>query len=236
MHYFAVVIVLCGVSISLIVLGAQGDHGPSREVHNIPSVRDTGVRNRPLVIRSFSYTSYNEHGINNTLEGDKLQIKPRRFMAFNIKSINEAVVNNARLAIFTRKDEVSEPQYFGFENVTPLMDEEKGGGGRSKALGLVTRMIFRTMEMDLLRDNKKIIKLVAETGLIEKKKEGLNAFNAILTDVRTCRRITTRKLLWNGKRKVFRIPGPYRMSSSSGDVSGRSVEVDLDFEITPLSS
>lgn len=187
-------------------------------------------------MQSFSYTSFNDHGIDNTLEADELEIKPRRFMAFNIKSVNEAVLNNARLTVYTREDVDSEPQYFGFEDVIPLSDDKEGRMGRSRVLGLVTRMILNKMEMDLFRDNNKIITLVAETGLVEKKDGGLKAFNAILTDVRSSRQITTRKLLWDNKDKLFLIPGPYMMSTSSGNVFGKSVEVDLDFVITPLNS
>lgn len=74
------------------------------------------------------------------------------------------------------------------------------------------------------------------SGLLEKKNGALEAFDATLTDIRSSRRLKTRKLLWDSKRKVFQIPGYYTVSTASGPVSGRSAEVNLDFVFSPLNN
>ena len=73
----------------------------------------------------------------------------------------------------------------------------------------------------------------AASCLIEKKKEGVKFFNATLQDVRSNRIVNAKKILWDRKRKVFIIPGRYVMNDPSGSVAGQSVEIDLDFMMTP---
>ena len=221
------------VAIVILFLWRQNNEPAPSAEKTIPELPKAIAVNRPLLIKQFMYTTSDEYGLDNILEADELEVKPRRFMAFNLKSVNEAIVRNAHLTVYTHDRREAADKYFGFERAIPLAGADGDNSGRSRVLGLVTRMIIDTINMELFRDEQKVMILDAASGLIEKKKEGVKFFNATLQDVRTNRFVKAGKILWDRKRKVFIIPGRYVMNDSSRSVAGQSVEIDLDFMMTP---
>ena len=207
--------------------------------------------NGPLQIKTFSYKAYDENRLDKSLEADLLEVRPRRFMAFNVKSINEAIVRDARFAFFSYSDR--EPDINFFESALPFIDidptevlmteraedapvmkSDSGASGWVGSLGRVTRIVLYKVNLDFYFDEQKTMALTAETGLMKKKKESARFYNATLHDVRSNRFIKGREIQWDTRRKVFVIPQRYRDFSPSGTIDGKSIEIDMDFNITSL--
>ncbi len=185
----------------------------------------------------FTYTKVDEYGLNNILAADLLEVRPRRFMAFNAKSVNEAVLKNARIVLHTyeHKEPVDELfDFFEYECPPPCTGHSRTDSARIAPLGRVTRILADKITIELYRDDQKMAYWRPQLALIDKKKEGLKFFNATLQDVRSNRFIKARKILWDRKRKVFVIPGQYSDTVPSGSVTGSAVKIDMDFMITPL--
>jgi hypothetical protein len=186
----------------------------------------------PLLIKVFRYTAVGEYGLDNVVEADSLEVRPRRFMVFNAKSINEAILINARLALYTYENKEPYSDLFEFESALPFAGSSNDSG-RSRVLGRVTRLVADTITIELFRDDLKIIVLEAAVGLIDKKKKGAKFFNVTLQHVLSNRIVRAENMLWDRKREVFIIPGEYIDIGPSGRVTGKSVEIDIDFKITP---
>jgi hypothetical protein len=228
-----------GIGILLLALLDQSDAPRESEKKPPTEVRKSPESNRPLLIKMFTYKKVDEYGLNNVLEADLLEVRPRRFMAFNAKSVNEAFLKNARIVLNTYEhkkpaDELSE--FFEYECPPPCIGNRLADSARMDSLGRVTRLLADKIVIELYRDDQKIVILEAATGVIDKKKEGLKFFNATLRDVRSNRFIRTRKILWDTKRKVFFIPGQYSDTGPSGRFTGSAVTIDMDFGVTPAKA
>lgn len=191
------------------------------------------IKRMPLQISEFRYTSQDQDRLVHVLQAKQLVIQPRRFMVFNIKSINEAVLQNARLETHFYPESAKQSSLFDFQEVMPFGQSTRGTRHTGSAVGLVTRLIANRIRVDIFRGDRQAIVLAANYGLVEKKNSEAEFINAILKDSRSDRVIRSSRILWDEKRRLFVIPGTYAMSASGNDTSGQSIEIDLDFNIRP---
>ena len=191
------------------------------------------IKRIPLQISEFTYTSQDQDRLVHVLQAKQLVIRPRRFMVFNIKSVNEVVLQNARLETHFYQESAIKTSLFDYQEVVPFEQSSSSKRHRGSAVGLVTRLIANCVRVDIFREDILAIVLAAEYGLVEKKKSEAEFINAILKDSRSDRVIRSRRILWDEKRKLFVIPGTYALSASGNNTSGQSIEVDLDFNIRP---
>ena len=190
----------------------------------------------PLKITGLVYSAQNERGVVYALQADQLLIKPRKFRLFNIRNVNEAVLDNARFETRFYADTTSEQRLFDYEAVLPVGDDDSDSDRhRSRSgYGLVTRLVANRVKFDIFRSEQKSMTLTAALGLLENKKREAEFLNATLRDMRSARRISSRKIIWDAKNSVFVIPGSYVLHSPAKDVVGESIKVDMDFIIKPL--
>lgn len=194
----------------------------------------TRTKHIPLQISGFTFTHLKHNRITHVLEAQRLTIQPRRFMVFNINSINEAILQDARMEVHFNEDAVKNSTFFDYQKALPLNKAPHGRHRHGSVVGMVTRLIVKKVRVDIFQEELRTIVLAAEDALVEKKSEAV-FYNAILKDNRSDQIIRSRKILWNDKRKVFVIPGAYAMSASGNNTSGESIEIDLDFNITPAA-
>jgi hypothetical protein len=232
---FASLLGWAGISVLTLLLLSQSAVSEASASKQPSQLSKSTEINSPLTIKMFTYTAVDDYGVTNILSADSMEIRPRRFMAFNAKSVNEIILRRAHLTIFSY-DEM-EPHtdsydFFEFEGGSSIIGGARSGSARLKMLGRVTRLVADQITIEFFQDKKKLAILNAETGLIKKRKEGATFFNATLQDFRSETFIKSRKILWDRKHEVFVIPGRYSGTASSGSLKGRSVEIDLDFTIT----
>jgi hypothetical protein len=188
----------------------------------------------PLRIKMFSYNAFDENGLHNVVNADLLEIRPRRFMAFHVKSVNEAILRNAHLVFYTHSRKQSDICFCEFEDAMPFSGGGSDAAKNSRIFGRVTRLVLQKVTIEFFRDAQQTMVLAAATGLIEKKKKGAKFFRAALEDVRSNRIIRAREILWDRKRSVFVIPGKYIETNPSGSVTGVSIEIDMDFVVSSI--
>ena len=239
-----------GIGILLLVISSQSDIPEASAKKQPAELPDFSETKSPLLIKMFSYTKVDDYGLSTILQADLLEVRPRRLMAFNARSVNEAALRNARITFYNYEqnepaDDLSD--FFDYECPPPCIETSRTDSGRIsplekstadsariRPLGRVTRLVADKITIELYRDDQKIVTLKAETALINKKKEGVKFFNATLQDGRSSRFIRSRKIVWDRKRNVFIIPGHYSDTGASGSVNRSAVEVDMDFMVTPF--
>lgn len=192
----------------------------------------------PLQIEQLVQTSQDDNRVVRTLQAERLFIRPRRFGVFNIKSVNEAVLHNARFETHLYDDNSDgQTPLFTYEQASPFSTGGSGGGRRGgSVVGRVTRLIANGVHGEIFRADVKSMVLTSRYGVVEKKQHEAEFINATLQHVHTGRHISSRRMLWDGRKRVFVIPGRYTLTAAGGRQQGESVEVDLDFRITPRSS
>lgn len=228
--YIGCIVLAAGIPSLGILPWAATDSDP------VPQKTRARAKQLPLQIQDFSYTSQDENRIVQALQAEQLLIQPRRFMVFNIKSVNEAILQNARFEAHFYEETATHTPLFDYQEVLPFNKGTRDKYRNGPVVGLVTRLIAKGVRLDIFREEMQAIVLVAEYGLVEKQKSEAEFINGIIKDGHSDTFIRSSRILWDDKRKVFVIPGAYAMSASGNNTSGESIEIDLDFNITPAVS
>lgn len=219
------------VAVGMLALGILPWFGADGEPVALKAGRR--IKQLPLQMSEFTYTSQDQNRLVHVLHAEQLVIRPRRFMVFNIKSVNEALLENARFEVHLYAEATTDNTLSDYEKVLPFNREKRGNQRHGAVVGMVTRLIANGVRVDIFREEIPAIILAAEYGLVEKRKPEAEFINAMLKDSRSDRIVRSRRILWDEKRMLFVIPGPYAISASGNDTRGKSIEIDLDFNIKP---
>lgn len=186
-------------------------------------------------ITEFSYREYGAHGLITRLEADTLSVIPRRFLFFNIKSLNEVHLTNARIETHLYENVSSDHELVPL--ATDLFIPGETGKKEShprREFGLITRSVAKGIVVKIFRADSLALVLRAESAYIEREKRKPGFLNATLEDESSTMRIIADKIIWNAKDKVFLVPGHYVAQTASGRASGKGIRIDLDFGVTKL--
>ena len=222
-------IVVCMVVFGLGYLAVSKQHGPSgsqRAPTTLPFYQG---------ITDFSYQIYGPNGLVTRLQADTLAIVPRRFLVFNIRSINEVHVANVHLETYLYEEEA--PDTEPVTAVTGLLEPIGIGVGKRRSrdeFGLITRSLVSGIVMKVFRKDSLAVVIRAEHAVIKSEGGKPRFLKASLEDAESTRRILADKIIWDEKDRVFMIPGHYVAHTPRGRASGRGIRIDLDFVVTSL--
>jgi len=212
----------------------------------IPAVRNEYGETDPAVshtayqpgtqLTGFRYQEFDVRGLMASVKADRLSILPHRFLFFNLKSINEAHLENATIEIHLR-DNI--PQ--DMDLVPPVTDvftqEKRGSANKSprREFGVITRSVVQGISVKIFSADALSMTLRAESAHLDKRRHKPRFLHATLNDAKSDRRISSKEIIWDAKNKVFLIPGDYLAQTDSGHATGRGARIDLDYVVTPLS-
>jgi|GEM_PF-3306424 len=200
-----------------------------------PAVSHTANQPGPQ-LTGFRYQQFDARGLMASVKADRLSILPHRFLFFNLKSINEAHLENATIEIHMR-DKI--PQ--DMDLVPPVTDvftqEKRGSASNSprREFGVITRSVVQGISVKIFSANALLMTLRAESARLDKRRHKPRFLHATLNDARSDRRISCKEIIWDAKNKAFLIPGDYLAQTDSGHATGRGARIDLDYVVTPLS-
>lgn len=185
-------------------------------------------------ITGLSYKIIGDRGLNTWVEATRVAVVPRRILFFNLHSVNEILMTNARIKHYLSTISTKE------EGLSPMTSELITlGGGLDKAkyrrngLDIISRVVIDDMSLELLRNNIPAIALRAERAYLRKDRNP-RFFNAVLEDPASGKRIYSKKILWNSEIRKFQIPGKYIAQTPAGKASGNKIQVDMEFNVTAL--
>jgi hypothetical protein len=186
-------------------------------------------------ITGFRYQQFGEFGPVTRLTADSLSVVPRRFLFFNIKSVNEVHIANARIESHFYAHDTADTAL-----LPAVLDEftvgGEGGGdeGQYREFGLITRVIVRGVYVELFKADRLALVLRADEGYVDHKNKAPLFISAVLQNPLATVRLMSDRIIWDSQSKVFKIPGQYVSLTEKGKSSGKSAKVDLDFTVSPI--
>jgi hypothetical protein len=188
-------------------------------------------------ITNFTYTSYNDKGRQESvLAANDLVIRPRNYRAFNIKSINEVDLTNARIKeyTYTNKPDIQ-------AGITPdksilqvIGNEDMWSGDDKNKFGLITRVIINKFEFSRFSNSTQTHHLKAEQASVGKKKHKIVFNQVVLEHMATGKRLISEKLIWDKKQDSFLVPGNYILQTPKREIRGHNVRMNMDLSMQPL--
>ena len=209
------------------VLNEYGETGPA--------VSHPAIQPGPQ-LTGFIYQEFDARGLMASVKADRLTILPHRFLFFNLKSINEAHLENAHIEIHLR-DKVPQDMDL-IPPVTDMVTQEKRGSANNnprREFGVITRSDVQGVCVKIFNEDVLSMTLRAESAYLDKRRHKPRFLHATLDDARSDRRISSKEIIWDAKDKAFMIPGDYLAQTDSGYATGRGARIDLDYVVTPLS-
>lgn len=166
---------------------------------------DKALRGEGALISGLRYKTYTNGTLMKMVEADEFRIVPRRFYVFRIKSLNEALVTNARISIFVpvgdhAKNKKDFPEDPFASLLKDLTDQESVNG-------VTTKVTVKGIEISIYHSKVLTHHLKAASADLGVSGGQAIFYNAVLEDVALRTRSIAKKMIWDSRTKKFRIPG-----------------------------
>ncbi|MBI5058094.1 MAG: hypothetical protein HZB61_15900 [Nitrospirae bacterium] len=188
----------------------------------------------PLNITGLSQSIHDYNGrLLAKIEADGFKVNPRRFYVFNVKSINEVTITNARIELYVyEKEQTPEVDLISLsESILP----HSNTGGSSKEFGRITRGMINKMSIEVYKNGKISMSARAGQGVIDFRKRVTKMKDVSIEDASTQKVIKSNAVIWDNKEKVFIIPGDYIAITPKGSAKGNGLKIDLNFNMRRIS-
>ena len=177
-------------------------------------------------VRGLTYSTYIEGQLVSRIQTDQLLITPRQFGMMRIKSVNEAVLVNARF-------EFQEHMAKGAEEGEPVesVDFSQGIEGLTqlRGVGRVTRGNIAGMRLVYRQDQQPRLHMAARRAVLDFARGESRMEDVVIDCVAVRRRIHAATVYWDRDTQRFFIPGDYQLELAPGKFTpGRGLIVDLE--------
>jgi hypothetical protein len=202
--------------------------------NTVPASSHAAARSA-LEITGLQYTEYDASGLSTSIRADRLTILPHRFLFFNLKSFNEAHLENADIEIHLH--DKAPPNGDMVPLVTDMFIQEKRTSAKRRPgseFGLIARSIVEGVSVKIFNAELPSIILRAKRATVDRRKHRTRFQYATLEDARSDRRITGKEIIWDDRDKAFLIPGDYIAETAAGNARAKGARVSLDYVVTPL--
>jgi len=189
---------------------------------------DEPVRPYPIAVKGLSARRVDGKRLLTHLQADEFKVSPRKYFVFNVKPFNEATFSNVRFETHFYPDAQGMARGIHFilseEETMPFKGENNLAG-----FGVITRGVIKDLVWEIFKADKRCLIVKAKKAYINVNKNRTSLRNATLEQMSPKRVITSQTVIWNGKDKVFEIPGDYVALTPEGKVSGRGIKLNVDF-------
>lgn len=194
----------------------------------------------PYTIDSPSFSEMRGDQLLKSFSAKKFFITRRSFLAFQTRSIQQAVFHEAHLRLYRPKNgsEATPATLMGDFGEMITLVNPKSTQSSSAAVGRasvrVTRAILAPFTLDLFVDNILFLHLFAKSALIDKDPGRIKFTAATLENDERKVKIGSETIWWDEKKQAFEIPGTYYAESPKGTAMAKGLRVGLDFQLTAL--
>ncbi len=188
----------------------------------------------PLSIKGLAYSNYEGDQLLSRVEANRLQVRPRKFFVFNIKSVNEVILEQGRFEIhMVENQEAGKGERF---SLGAELSTSVNGLAGLKGMGRITRCLVGGMAMDIFLAGKPHFLVKAEKAFMDFQKKETRFENVLLEGGASEKKIWAEQVWWDEGQQIFRIPGKYKARTPRGNASGEGILIDLDFRVRKLAS
>lgn len=204
----------------------------------LPVHQDTG--RTPLAISGMTYNNYQYDRLVSHISVDELLVQSRSFGFFRIRSINEAVLTNARIQVHNYSSDIdSDTEPLNSESPEQLslssaFSESIDGLSSIRGMGRITRALFRPISLTVFTDQSPSLRLRAQSAELDMQKKNVEFHRAQLGGSHVAFRLTTQRLIWNERLEQFQIPGDYQLHFNDRVLTGRLAQLDGNLNLRVL--
>lgn len=188
-----------------------------------------------IAIKGFTYTFTGNNKPLIKISATELAVKPRRFFVFNIRSVNKAFITEPLIEYYPQENQSIKTRLFNLEEILPFSKTTRKSANREIPDSSISRIQLDDVRLNVIHDNNVTLSLVADKGMSENGQQGVNFFNATLHNQPATKSIRSRKITWDIGRELFLIPDYYQMYDDGVRTEGRSIQVNMDFTVSPYT-
>lgn len=190
---------------------------------------------RPLSISGMAYDTYRNEQLASSIKVENLQVRPRKIGIFRVKSLNEVALTKARFDLYQRPSYAAgEPTAQEGQSLTSGFSEGLNGLASLRGMGRITRATIDSMILNLHRAKGPYLQLRSRSAILDLKKQNFQFINARLLGRQGAFHLVTPLLKWDEQRKLFYVPGKYRLLTSDGQLRGSGAVIDSELNLRPL--
>lgn len=158
---------------------------------------------RPLQIEGLEYTNYEEGRVVSRIKMDRLDVRPRKFGIFRIKSVNEVYLKRMSLVMFTHNGQVTVDSSAQAPSMGKMLVDSLQGLSQLRNLGRIQRVLMDNLELLTVRaEPKKLEKVVrARKAVFDVRKKVMALEHAYIENFTHKRRLKADKIKWDERHK-----------------------------------
>lgn len=199
-------------------------------LNNSAVIHDSSL-DSPLNVSGLSYSNFQGDCLLSRVAVDTFRIQARSWSVFRLRSINEAVLQNAIFEFFTGCEEGETASTEGPFSMSEGLASSLSGLVKVRGVGRVTRALMDKMAIVNHRDGRPVFRIVARSGELDSQDKSMVFRDALLQHPPTGRSIRTAEVLWQEAQKLFYIPGAFVLRSSQGVEKHENAYLNLDFQL-----
>jgi hypothetical protein len=179
----------------------------------------------PLNIEGFSLTRHQSEILVFRLVAGRIKVAPRKFLIFNIRPFNEAIMEDVRIDLFRYPEKESAEAEEDLGLVDSLNSLDTGN------LGLVTRGIVKDLEVRFHEGENLVHWLQADKVRIDLEDRELQMSDVRICDLIENREIVTRNAVWREGGGRIDIPGDLIIDTPSGERRAKGWAFNLETHV-----
>ncbi len=185
-----------------------------------------------------SFTEMRGDQLLKSFSAKKFAITRRSFLAFQTRSIQQALFQDAHLQLYHYKNDtqLTSVSLIGeFGSLLKLTTPVSSGGSSSDFAKLnITQVVLEPFALDLFMDHQPTIRLQAQSALVNQDRTRIKFVVATLEHRPTHKKIASEVIWWSEKKQAFEIPGTYYADSPKGKAVAKGLQVGLNFSLSVL--
>jgi hypothetical protein len=226
--------IVIGVAALLMVCVIVWAALPNRRVDQTQTLSDRAAKEGWLFIKGLRYKTYENGSLVARVEAQEFKIIPRRFFVFHIKSLNEAVITNAKMDLFFHGREAHNSIAEEGNDESPFKVLFKELTRKDSGAGLITKVTMKGIDISIY-DSGVLRRRVraASADLINDSGRAI-FYDATLEDPHMGKSVSAPKVVWDSHEKRFKVPGDHRASALRMKRDGKERLAGFNFHMGEL--
>ena len=155
-------------------------------------------------------------------------------MAFQVHSLYEAVLHNARFKLFKNAQNSSLSFVQGLQELSPATQQNRTPVQGNQSNKYITQFIIKPFFLTVYEKEISFMSVEAQSGTVQDKDHNVRFSQIIFKNLNDHRQIITETAFWDDHQKKFLIPGSYLAKTPKGQAQGKGISIGLDFSLAAL--
>jgi len=204
------------------------------EKHNkLSSEGINRIKNAPsLLVQGIQFHSFNGTELTVKIKAKKIMVKPRKFFAFNFKSINDINLQDVTIDFFRQNEDSCNLSLNELKSMAFSSPKKKKSASRALQFGetrtgLITRGVITNFVLNVHKNGVLYRVIKASTAHVDFKKNRAKLTDGTIEDMNSKEIIRSNSIVLKGNENILSVPGQYVILSSKGITRGKGLNLKL---------